>query len=148
MIVIRQESPCSQEAIDLLKRSCEHVFSLQEDFNHTYKLDILSSNQARFFLIRKDSLAVGCAAYVHLDKHTVELKHVYLDDSLRGLGCGKELLLHIERIAKHNQVKIIVLETLFGMVAAYAMYQKYGYVECESYIENPLNDSIFMKKEI
>lgn len=142
MIIIRQENPCLPESVDLLRKSCEQVLALQEDFNHTYKLDVLSGNQARFFLIRKNNLALGCAAYVHIDEYIVELKHVYLDDSLRGLGCGKELLSHIERIAKQHKVKTIVLETLIDMVAAYAMYQKFGYIRCAPYIENPLEDSI------
>lgn len=148
MIIIRQESPCSPEAIRLLKKSCEHVLGVQDDFNHTYKLDILSSNQARFFVVRNDNLAIGCGCYVHLTDDTVEIKHIYLNESSRGSGCGKELLLHIEKIAKWDNVKTIVLETVVDMEAAYAMYQKFGYEQCEPYVLHPLHDSIYMYKNL
>lgn len=149
MITIWQETPFSIEAIELLDKSCENIANTcPDDFNHTYDLTKLASNEARFFIVKNDSLAIGCGAYVHLDADTVEIKHIYVDDSARGLGAGKELLIYIESVAKANKVKKIVLETNTALKAACDLYIKFGYIVCEPYIEIYSETDIFMYKII
>lgn len=149
MIIIRQETPYSQEAIYLLEKSCEYIANnCPDDFNHTYELSILASNQARFFIVRNGGLAVGCGSYVHLDEETVEIRHIYVDDSARGLGLGKRLLTYIESIAKRNNIKKIMLETNTTLVAACDLYIKYGYIVCDPYIDIYSETDIFMSKNI
>lgn len=149
MIIIRQEPPSSKDAIELLEKSCEYIIAnCPEDFDHTFKLDVLASSNARFFIVRNEGLAVGCGAYVHLDIDTVEIKHVYVSDSARGLGLGKKLLIYIETIAKQNNVKKIVLETNTSLTAACELYSKFDYKICNPYKLNHSASDIFMFKHI
>lgn len=44
--------------------------------------------------------------------------------------------------------ELIVLDTIELLQAAIHLYKKHGFVECEPYYYNPMNDVIYMSKEL
>lgn len=50
--------------------------------------------------------------------------------------------------AKSAGFREMVPDTLLPMQAAIHLYQKYGFVECETYYHNPMDDVIYMKKNL
>lgn len=143
-MTIAQESP--YEALDLLKQSVDYIRSLYpEEMAHDYNLDELSSNGARFFLARRNFQTIGCAAYVWIGVHLLEIKHMFVAPEARGTGCGGSLLTIIEQHAYMDKAERIVLETSQKQEAAIRLYQSFGYTNCAAYAEGH-DDDVFMHK--
>ena len=64
-----------------------------------------------FLLAYLGDLAVGCGAVRRLDETTAEIKRMYVDPTVRGLGIGRALVEALEREARLMGVTTIVLET-------------------------------------
>ena len=50
--------------------------------------------------------------------------------------------------AKASGYKEMVLDTIEPLKAAIYLYKKHGFVECEPYYHNPMDDVIYMRKEL
>lgn len=150
MLTISLENPRSYEAIELLHKSCAYIHHLYpEDSEHTFKLDILDSDRAAFVIARnRNGQAIGCGAFERMGLFQVELKHVFLDEKARGLGCGKSLVNYLEQLARQENISKIVLETGPKQPAAIGLYKSLGYKECDPYITEYLPHAIFMHKLI
>lgn len=87
-------------------------------------------DSARFYVIEYDGQVVGCGGFAQLaggDNTICELKKMYFLPVLRGKGMGKVLLQHCIEAAKVAGYTTMYLETVDRMIAANAMYQKYGF---------------------
>lgn len=84
-------------------------------------------------VIYREGEAVGCGAYKFYDEETVELKRIYIDKSLRGMGAGKELLRRLEADAKIAGFQYAVLETGELLEEAMGLYRKMGYKVIPNY---------------
>jgi ribosomal protein S18 acetylase RimI-like enzyme len=62
----------------------------------------------------------GTIVWYHL-----HIDYLWVDNSLRGKGYGKELLNHIEKTAKENNCRLILLDTFSFQAPEF--YQKCGY---------------------
>lgn len=100
-------------------------------------------------VIHKEKEPVGCGAYKFYDEDTVELKRIYIDDSMRGLGLGKELVRRLEADAKMAGFRYAVLETGNIMTSAVELYRKSGYKIIPNYgpYEN-MHESVCMRKKL
>jgi putative acetyltransferase len=148
MLTISIENPRSYEAIELLHKSCAYIHHLYpEDSEHTFKLDLLASIRARFVIARnRNNEAIGCGAFEHRGNNEVELKHIYINEKARGLGCGKALVKYLEQLAFQENITRIVLETGPKQPAALGLYRSMGYQECEPYLVDYPIHAIFMHR--
>lgn len=92
---------------------------------------------------------VACGSYKMYDDEHAELKRIYTDDSVRGMGVGMDLVRRLEADAKMKGYSYCILETGEPMKAAIQMYQKLGYKVIENYgqyVDMP--DSICMQRKI
>lgn len=85
---------------------------------------------------------VGCGGIRRLDTGpptTVryEIKHLWLDPSVRGRGWGRNLLRELERRAVGFGATEVVLDTNASLTAAGALYVSAGYAEVAPYNSNP-----------
>lgn len=143
MISIVEADP--RRHLTWLHKSCNYIRALYpEEFAHTFRLDELALG--RFYLVRHRRKIVGCGAMVPHDPFTMELKHIFIDASARGLGGGKALLGHIEQMARLAGVATMILETGDQQPAAIGLYRSFGYHACQSYVSDPLPHAIFMAK--
>lgn len=78
-------------------------------------------------VIFHDNKPVGCGAYKLYDDETVELKRIYIDESVRGLGLSKELVRRLEADARIKGFRYAVLETGHKLVRAVELYKRMGY---------------------
>lgn len=78
-------------------------------------------------VVYKDEKTIGCGAYKLYDGETIEIKRVYVDESMRGIGVGKELIRRLESYARIAGFRYAVLETDEIMTRAVEFYRKYGY---------------------
>lgn len=77
-----------------------------------------------------------------------EMKRLYVTPEGRGTGVGKALIKAIMAIAKESGYTEIKLDTLRHMEAALGIYKSFGFTECEKYYETPMEDTVFLKKEL
>lgn len=92
---------------------------------------------------------IGCAAFKHYDEGTAEMKRVFLDKTYRGHGYAKELIKHLEELARSVGYHSMLLETGKPLAAAIGLYTTLGYQVIENYGQyQNLPLSVCMRKEL
>ena len=94
----------------------------------------------------QDAAVLGMVAYHRHTAERCEMKRLYVTPQARGLHVGEELVKEIISHAKSAGYKEMVLDTVAPLKAAIRLYQKFGFVECEAYYDNPMDDVIYFKK--
>jgi putative acetyltransferase len=131
--------------LDRLDAYCAALYPAES--NHLMDIRSLTAANVLFLVARDDAgRAVGCAACVDRGGYG-EVKRMFVDESQRGQGVGRDLLQQIVRRAADAGLRQLKLETGISQPAAIALYQRCGFVPCApfgAYQPDPL--SIFMEK--
>ena len=90
----------------------------------------------------------GMVAYHRHSDIRCEMKRLYVKPETRGMHLGDALVSEIIEHARLAGYKEMVLDTIKPLEVAISLYKKYGFVECEPYYDNPMDDVIYMKKEL
>lgn len=104
------------------------------------------------FLIVRDGagVAVGCGGVRRIAERDGELcfevKHVWLDPSVRGRGWSRLLMDRLEARAAELGARWIVLDTHASLAAAQQLYRTSGYVDVPPYNDNPNATHWFAKR--
>ena len=96
----------------------------------------------------EDENVLGMVAYHRHDDNTCEMKRLYIKIEARGCHWGDILVYEIIKRAQNNGFKEMVLDTIAPLKPAISLYKKHGFKECEPYYNNPMDDVIYMKKEL
>ncbi len=91
---------------------------------------------------------LGMVAYHRHSAVRCEMKRLYVSPNARGMHLGDALVTEILSHAKKAGYKEIVLDTIVPLKAAISLYKKHGFKECEAYYYNPMDDVIYMRKEL
>lgn len=91
---------------------------------------------------------LGMVAYHRHSDVRCEMKRLYVSPSARGMHLGDTLVTEILAHAKNAGYTEIVLDTIAPLKAAISLYQKHGFEECEAYYHNPMDDVIYMRKQL
>lgn len=91
---------------------------------------------------------LGMVAYHRHSDVRCEMKRLYVRPAARGMHLGDTLVTEILAHAKKAGYKEIVLDTLVPMKAAISLYKKHGFEECKAYYYNPMDDVIYMRKQL
>jgi putative acetyltransferase len=153
-LIINAESPDQPEVRDLLARLDAYCASLYPaESNHLMDVDSLLQGDVLFLVARDvDGSAVGCAALVkrQADGDSYgEIKRMFVDDTRRGLGTGRQLLEYIGIFARMSGLRELKLETGIHQPQALSLYERDGFVRCGpfgQYAADPL--SVFMEKRL
>ena len=98
-----------------------------------------------FLIVEGDGLDgeaadVGCGGIRRIDpldgQATFELKHLWVQPHLRGLGVGRALLAELERRARDFGAERLVLDTNDSLEAAGRLYRSSGFEQIEPYNDN------------
>ena len=71
---------------------------------------------------------------------------MWIAESARGMGLGRRLLHHLERLARENGSTEVHLETNDVLSEALALYRATGYVEVPPFNDEPYADRWFAKQ--
>ena len=151
-LVIRRESIESQDAsalIAALNAELSHRYP-EPGANH-FRLDAqeVAPGRGAFLIARSERQPVACGAIRRLDVATAEIKRMYVLPKHRGLGVGRELLQHLEVVARELAVERIVLETGVRQPEALALYKRAGFAEIPRFGEyEGSNLSVCMEKRL
>ena len=100
------------------------------------------------FILRDDGGAILGGITGTVFWHHLHIDFLWVDESLRGKGYGKELLVKIEDVARENKCNLIQLDTFSFQAPDF--YQKYGYEVVGVIKEHPIKESqqFYLKKEL
>ncbi len=117
----------SQSLISALNAELTGLYA-EPGANH-FRLDPEEVAEGRgvFLVAYLSGQPVGCGAFRRLDQVTAELKRMYVAPSSRGQGLGRLLVESLEREARMQGVRRLVLETGFRQTAALALYRAAGF---------------------
>lgn len=76
------------------------------------------------------------------------MKRLYVIPEARGKHLGEILIKKIQEEAKKDGYQEMVLDTIIPLKTAIHLYKKQGFEECEAYYDNPMDDVIYMKKNL
>jgi putative acetyltransferase len=149
-VTLGQESPRQADVGRLLAALDAYQSALYPaESNHFLDVDALAAPTVRFFVARRDGMALGCAA-LRIDPNGYgELKRMYVTPEARGLRLGRQLLERIEAEARRVGLAYLRLETGIHQPEALGLYRSAGYRERDpfgDYAPDPL--SVFMEKRL
>jgi DNA-binding MarR family transcriptional regulator/GNAT superfamily N-acetyltransferase len=122
----------------LLAYACE----LDRRFPEGYDASrLVSADQIRAHgacvVARERGRPVACGVLKDLDARTDEIKHLWVDPDVRGLGVARRLLEELECEALRRGKVAIRLDTHRALTEATSLYRSSGYVEIPPYGSNP-----------
>lgn len=91
----------------------------------------------RFLVADRVGRVVGCGGMQRVDASTVELKRMWVDASVRGIGLGERLLSRLEAAAVALGADRVVLDTNRVLTQAISMYTSGGYSPVMRANDNP-----------
>jgi len=94
---------------------------------------------------RLRGLPVGCGAIKFHGDEPAELKRMWVDESIRGLGVGRRILVDLEARATSAGVRTLRLETNETLVEAVSLYRSAGYLEVPAFNDEPYAHHWFEK---
>lgn len=98
--------------------------------------------------IDENEIVLGMVAYYQHSDTRCEMKRLYVRPEGRGYALGDRLIESIMDHAKDSGYTEMVLDTIEPLKAAIHLYKKHGFTECEPYYHNPMDDVIYMSKEL
>ena len=109
----------------------------------------MAAPAGRFVLARVEQRLVGCGGLVvrTLDDQQdfAEIKRMWVDDTLRGLGIGYRILDALEAGAREMGHHLVRLDSNGALSEAHALYRRSGYTEIPRYNDNPYAELWFEK---
>ena len=155
-VAIRRELPTTETASQLIRELDAYLSPMYpEESQHGYNIEKLVEQKVDFFVLYHDERPAGCAGIQFFPDPAEpsgtygELKRMYVRDQFRGLGLGKTLLRHIERVAIERGVVSLRLETGIHQPEAIGLYESSGFRRIPpfgEYREDPL--SYFYEKRL
>lgn len=100
------------------------------------------------FIAYYDDEPVGCFGVRKLEDSICELKRMYVRDTARGLGVGKQLLKKSIEVGKQLGYSKMRLDTLATMHKAINLYKQAGFYEIEPYRFNPIEGAKYFEIDL
>ncbi|WP_067705393.1 GNAT family N-acetyltransferase [Erwinia sp. ErVv1] len=133
MITVEKSDPFSLESHRLIEMlSVELAAVTGDDGKSNFTIDALNSDKALWVLAKNaHGDPIGCGAIRPLTQNVAELKRMYSDRSVPGVG--RALLTFLENSAKEMGYLELRLETRYINNRAVYFYEKNGYARIENY---------------
>lgn len=109
---------------------------------HALPLDKLRQPGVTFYTARVQGTLAAMGAIKQLDPAHGELKSMRAAPEWRGKGVGEAMLMHLLGVARARGYSRVSLETgrTEAFAPAVALYQKYGFKECEAFYDYVVDD--------
>ncbi len=150
-VTIAVEDPRSDDAQSCLGR---YVAELAERFEGGFDptrsisagVEEMTPPRGLLVVARLHEEPVGCGALKHRPGGApTEVKRMWVDASVRGLGVGRRLLCELERHARSAGVTRLRLETNGSLSEAIGLYRSSGYAEVPAFNDEPYAHHWFEK---
>lgn len=123
-----------------------NIQNYAEEIEH---LDIkYGAPYGRLYLAYYHEKLAGCIGLRKIDEQSCEMKRLYVRPQFRGKQIGNLLISTIIKDAKKIGYSYMLLDTLPFLKNAIHLYKNYGFYEIDSYNNNPMTNSIYMKLDL
>src|SRR5574343_2116136 len=102
----------------------------------------------RLFFAEVDGKPAGCIGIRPSTESICEMKRLYVEPEMRGLGVGRELALAAIKAAKTLGYRRVMLDTLPAMRIAVKLYRELGFTEAPAYYPAPLEGTMFLALDL
>jgi len=99
---------------------------------HGLALDAIFVPHIRFFVARRDGVAVGCGG-VALFPDFAEVKRMYVRPAVRGQGVADAIMTKLISVAREAGLSVLRLETGIRSFPALAFYRRSGFRDCAAF---------------
>lgn len=106
---------------------------------------VLAPPHGFFVLGTAAGVPVACGGVRTLAPGIAEIKRMWVDPDLRGVGLGRRLLAELESRAAALGHRTVRLDSNSVLVAAQRLYERAGYRPIERYNDNPYPDRFYEK---
>ncbi len=106
------------------------------------------AEDGRLFFAEVDGRAAGCVGVRRFSEGVCEMKRLYVDPEMRGLGLGRQLALAAIQAAKALGYRRVMLDTLPAMRIAVKLYRELGFTEAPAYYPTPVEGTIFLALDL
>ncbi len=148
-MIVAPGTPKHPQATALLKQShalMQELFEPEE--NYFLDIEELCAPNIRFLVAKDGETITGTAALALKDGYG-EVKSMFVDPALRGMGIADALMRALDDTAKAEGIKTLKLETAHKLAAAVKLYTRHGYAECALFGDyEPNQTSLFMEKHL
>lgn len=133
MITVEKSDPLSPDSYSLIEKLSAELAAITGDSGKSnFAIDSMDGDRSLWVLARnKNGDAIGCGAIRPLTENIAELKRMFSDRSIPGVG--KALLNFLEKSAKNMGYAELWLETRNVNHKAVNFYKNNGYVSIENY---------------
>lgn len=149
-ITIAIETPLQNDVRVLVAELNDHLFKLTPpEFCYHLTAEQMAEPDVTVWVARDGGEAIGCGALKRHDKRIAEVKRMFTRESHRGQGIGRRLLGEILNAALDEGIEELVLETGDRHHAAWAIYEKAGFMRCGPVLDYPDSEySVFYHKQL
>ena len=150
MITLAAESPLQDEVRDLVAELDAYLSTLSPpEANYFLSVEQLAEPATTVWVARESGRAVACGALKRHSDRIGEIKRMYTRPDWQGQGIGRRVLGEIVAAAMDDGLKELVLETGDRHPAAWAIYEKAGFVRCGPVLDYPDSEySVFYHKQL
>jgi putative acetyltransferase len=149
-ITIAIESPLQDEIRTLVSELNDYLLELTPpDYVFHLTVEQMAEPDVTVWIARDSGVAIGCGALKRHDSRIAEVKRMFTRESHRGQGIGRRILGEIVNSAVDEGIEDLVLETGDRHHAAWAIYEKAGFLRCGPVLDYPDSEySIFYHKQL
>jgi putative acetyltransferase len=150
MITIAIESPLQDDVRSLVAELNETLLALTPaEFCFHMTAEQMAEPATTVFVAREGGAAVACGALKRHASAIGEVKRMYTRPEHRGRRIGALLVEQIEALARREGLERLVLETGDRHPAAWAVYERAGFVRCGPVLDYPASEfSVFYAKDL
>jgi putative acetyltransferase len=150
MITIAIETPLQDDVRSLVSELNETLLALTPaEFCFHMTAEQMAEPATTVFVAREGGTAVACGALKRHASAIGEVKRMYTRPEHRGRRIGALLVEQIEALARREGLERLVLETGDRHPAAWAVYERAGFVRCGPVLDYPASEySVFYAKDL
>ena len=105
--------------------------------------------EGRLLLAKSGEALAGCAALRKIDAKTCEMKRLFVRETFRGSGLGKQLVEILIVEARKIGYRKMRLDTLQDkMPSAIRLYERLGFRQIPPYYESPIESTVYLELEL
>jgi putative acetyltransferase len=149
-ITIAIESPLQDDVRLLVAELNDYLLRLTPpEFSYHLTVEQMAEPDVTVWVARDHGTAIGCGALKRHTSRIAEVKRMFTRESHRGQGIGRRVLGEILNAALDEGIEELVLETGDRHKAAWAIYEKAGFMRCGPVLDYPDSEySIFYHKQL
>lgn len=104
--------------------------------------------EGRLFFAEVDGQPAGCVGVRSFAEGICEMKRLYVEPGMRGLGVGRALALEAIKAAKTVGYRRLLIDTLPSMRMAVKLYRELGFTEAPAYYKTPVEGTMFLALDL